>query len=496
MKRWVAAACCAFSLFAAGSFADEVKSLVRVGNLTGLQVSALVQEGYDVAKKGDGFAEIVVEKSKISYFTDKGHTVKILVDDLDLYIKKVKSAQTKSDKYFTYESATVQMKKWAEEFKHICRVESIGKSCEGLDIWALKLSDNPEKNEAEPAALIMGMHHSREWPSVEVPMATMKKLIEGYASDPELKKLVDSREIWFVPIVNPDGFKFSQEKSKYWRKNRRNNGNGTYGVDPNRNYGYEWGNVGASSSPSSDTYHGPNAFSEPEVCAIRDLARREKFQASISGHTYSELILYPFSYGYDVPNPDQKVFEKMAGDMSKFNGYKPITSADLYPAMGDSDDFLYGELKVLAFTFELCSTFIPSPGEIKNFNSINVPAYLYLIEKAGTYGLLTPSGEDEIVNALDFDSGIKAIKDISQLFAGEANASVRNEVLARIKTISLKVAELVDQQLKAGSTDYLEILRNTPEAAQALDFVSKKVLFNSEHGQAYRGDIIEAVKNR
>ncbi|MFZ5949061.1 MAG: M14 family metallopeptidase [Candidatus Rifleibacteriota bacterium] len=496
MKRWVAAACCAFSLFAAGSFADEVKSLVRVKNLTSKQITSLVNQGYDVAREGKGFAEIVLEKSKINDFVYKGHPVKIIIDDLDAYIKKVQAAQTKSDKYFTYESASAQMKKWAEEYSHICRVESIGKSCEGLDIWALKLSDNPEKDEAEPAALIMGLHHSREWPTVEVAMATMKKLIEGYESDAELKKLVDSREVWFVPIVNPDGLKYSQEKSRYWRKNRRNNGNGSYGVDPNRNYGYQWGNVGASSSPSSDTYHGPHAFSEPETCAIRDLAKREKFQASISGHTYSELILYPFSYGYNIPNPDQKVFVKMAGDMAKFNGYDPKVSADLYPAMGDTDDFMYGELKSLSFTFELCTTFIPAATEIDKFNSINVPAYLYLIDKAGTYGLVTPSGDEELINGLDFESGAAAIKDIVSLFNGEDHISVRNEVLARIEKISQRVADLVNQQLKEGSTEYWQILQAMPEASLAISFVRNRVLFNNAHGESYRSDIIEAVKNR
>lgn len=495
MKRWVVAACCAFSLVAGGAFADEVKSLVRVKKLTSKQITSLVQQGYDVAKEGKGFAEIVIDRSQINDFVNKGHPVKVLIDDLDQYIKTVQAAQTKADKYFTYDTCTAQLKKWAEEYSHICRVESIGKSHEGRDIWALKLSDNPEKDEAEPAALIMGLHHAREWPSVEVPMATIKKLIEEYSLEPEVKKLVDSREVWFVPVVNPDGLVYSQEKSRYWRKNRRKNANGTYGVDLNRNYGYQWGNVGASSSPSSDTYHGTNPFSEPEAVSIRDLALREKFQASISFHTYSELILYPFGYGYNIPNPDQKVFVKMAGDMAKYNDYRPQNSAELYPAMGDCDDYLYGDRKMLSFTFELCSTFIPSASQIDSFNSLNVPAVIYLIDKAGTYGLVPASGDEELIASLDFDSGVKAIKDLVDLFAGDENISSRNEALAKIEKISLRVADLVNQDLKNGSTDSLQVLKSMPQATLAISFVRNRVLFNSAHGEFYRDEIVDELKN-
>ncbi|MDN5279557.1 MAG: carboxypeptidase [Clostridiales bacterium] len=495
MKRWVVAACCAFSLLGGAAFSQEIKSLVRVKKLTSKQVTQLVQQGYDVAKEGKGFAEVVINKDEINDFVKKGHPVKVLIDDLDRYIQQIQAGQTKSDRYYTYDTATAQLKKWAKDYSHICRVESIGKSYEGRDIWALKVSDNPEKDEAEPAALIMGLHHAREWPSVEVPMATIKKLIEEYASNGEVKKLVDSREVWFVPIVNPDGLIYSQEKSRYWRKNRRANSGGTYGVDLNRNYGYKWGNVGASSSGYSDTYHGTGPFSEPEACAMRDLALREKFQASISFHTYSELILYPFGYGYNIPNPDQKIFVKMAGDMANFNDYRPQNSAELYPAMGDSDDFFYGDCKILSFTFELCSTFIPSASQIDNFCNQNVPAVIYLIDKAGTYGLVTPSGDEELINALDVDSGLNALEDVVSLFGNEADINVRNEVLTRVEKISLRVAELVNEDLKNGSTETWQKVKELPQASLALSFIRNRVMFNSAHGDFYRDDILEEVKN-
>ncbi|MGM0598238.1 MAG: M14 family metallopeptidase [Candidatus Rifleibacteriota bacterium] len=494
MKRYFIVACCIFTLCTNALLASPVNSLVRIKDLSQQQIQKFVNDGFDMAKTGNDFAEVVVTDSQLNKLKNKNYSIEILIENLDDYIKSVQAGQTKNARYYTFDTATDQLKKWAEEYKEICVLKSIGKSCENRDIWALKVSDNPQKDEAEPAALIMGLHHAREWPSVEVPMATIKKLLEDYNDKQELKHLVDSREIWFVPIVNPDGLVYSQEKSKYWRKNRRDNGDGNYGVDLNRNYGYKWGNTGASSWTSSNTYHGTGPFSEPEACAIRDFATKEKFQASISFHTYSELILYPYGYGYNIPNPNKEIFVKMSNKMAEFNRYRPQNSADLYPAMGDSDDFLYGELKVLSFTFELCSTFVPSATQINDFCNLNVPAVLYLIDKAGTYGLVSPSGSDEIISALDFKTAHDAIKDINNLYKSSPNIKVRNEVLNKIEKISLRLAELTVEDLKNGSSEKWNKINELSQASLVKSFVRTRVLFNNSHGEFYRQDIIEQIK--
>jgi hypothetical protein len=294
-------------------------------------------------------------------------------------------------------------------------------------------------------------------------------------------------------MVNPDGMTYSQEKSRMWRKNRRDNKDGRFGVDPNRNWGYQWGNVGSSNSTYSDTYHGPHAFSEPEVCAVRDLAIREKFNASISCHTYSELILYPFGYAYNVPNPDQKIFKKMAGDMSRFNGYTPQNSAELYPAMGDSDDYLYGELKTLAFTFELCSTFIPSPSQIDDFCGDNVPAVMYLLEKAGTYGVIATVGNEDIIGQLDFNSAIGAVEDAQALFDNDDHMKIRNDVLDKVESVSKRIADLVTIDLKNGNTDTFERVKKSGVAGLALSFIKNRVLFESAHGDAFSDEILQQI---
>lgn len=496
MRRFLVACACGFSMFlASASYAAPVQSLVRLQNLNSSQISQLANEGYDIPKTGKDFAEIILEGPQIQSFVMKGYKLKVLVRNLDDYIKTVKIAQTKTDSYYNFASMQSQLKKWEETSPDICKLESIGKSHEGRDIWALKISDNPQVNEAEPAALLMGAHHAREWPSIEVPMATALKLIEEYRTNEEVKRLVDSREIWIVPMVNPDGVTYSMEKSRFWRKNRRNNGS-SYGVDLNRNYGYQWGNVGSSNSGSSDTYHGTGPFSEPESQAIRNFVEREKFQASISYHTYSELILYPFGYAYNVPNPDSKIFEKMAGDMSKFNGYTPQNSAELYPAMGDSDDYLYGEKKVLSFTFELCRTFIPDASQIDGFTKTNVPAAIYLIDKAGTYGLVTPSARDELFAALDFEGSRRALVDAVDLFGRENNIAMRNEALKQLEKISRRAAAIVCEDLKEENLDSWKDLSSLPQAELAISFVRNRVLFEGAHKTGvYSPEVLSVIKN-
>ncbi|HNV70637.1 MAG TPA: M14 family metallopeptidase [Candidatus Ozemobacteraceae bacterium] len=429
---------CMLALLAFATGAWAVESLVQIKGLSHDQIVDMANAGYDIPAHGPDFIEVVVDTQQLKTLKQEGVEHKVVVSDLGAMVRRRLSAQKEAAQpYYTYATMVETMKKWVAAYPTICRMESIGKSYENRDIWALKISDNPEKNEKEPAALIMGAHHSREWISVEVPMATAKAMLEGFGTDERLTRLVNERETWFVPMVNPDGVTFSQTSQQFWRKNRRKNANGTYGVDPNRNYGYKWGAVGSSNSPSADTYHGTGPFSEPETCAIRDFATREQFSADISFHSYSELILYPFSWGYpdEAPNPHQELFATFAQEMAAFNRYRPQVSSDLYPSMGDTDDFMYGELKSLSFTFELARQFIPPQAEIPKINAVNVPAVLHLIEKAGTYGLVSPTGEEQITELSATDL-IAAIKDLTPLAKADDIAArlqkVQNQLVLRV----------------------------------------------------------------
>ena len=244
----------------------------------------------------------------------------------------------------------------------------------------------------------MGCHHAREWISVEVPFLFGKYLLDNYGLDPQVRALVDAAEIWIVPIVNPDGLEYSIHVYRYWRKNRRANADGTFGVDINRNYGYAWGadNEGSSGYPGSDIYRGTGPFSEPETAAVRTLFASAgiDFRALISFHSYGQYILYPWGYTA-APAPDDAalgtVAAAMAGLMAGVQGtaytYGQASQA-LYLTNGDTVDWAYSLRGAPAFTVELPPVDIDHGGFFNDEAAIgavfeeNLPAMLYLARYA------------------------------------------------------------------------------------------------------------------
>jgi murein tripeptide amidase MpaA len=298
------------------------------------------------------------------------------------------------------------------ESSGIAKVESIGLSVEGRQIWAIKISDEPSVNDQdEPDVLFVGLHHAREWISAEVPYYLAVNLVHEYDYDSALKTLIDNSEIWVVPVVNPDGLEYSRTHDRDWRKNRRDNGDGTFGVDLNRNYGYMWGlDSGSSDVTSALDYRGPYAFSEPEVIAIRDLISNptKEFQAVLSYHSYSQLILYPWGYTNELA-PDSNVMGTLAAEMSDLirnvNGedYTPQQASQLYLTSGDLTDWVYGIRDVPAFTIELRPEWwqiIPGfelpESQILDTCEENWPAALYLMR----WVVLSQGG------FMDFENGV------------------------------------------------------------------------------------------
>src|SRR5829696_7337694 len=177
----------------------------------------------------------------------------------------------------------------------------------------------PNRRTGVRKLLFMGCHHAREWLAVKVPFLLARELIER-ADEAPIAGWLGKGESWIAPMVNPDGHAFCRGHNRLWRKNRRPNPDGSFGVDPNRNYGYMWGVLNTSSHvPSDDTYIGPRAFSEPETRAIRDLVAAEKFAGLITYHSYSQLILYPWGYTVDeiVDPVDRAALSGLAKDMAR-----------------------------------------------------------------------------------------------------------------------------------------------------------------------------------
>ena len=254
----------------------------------------------------------------------------------------------------------------------------LGQSIEGRDIWAFKVSDNPEQDEDEPEVLFTALTHAREPVGMMNLFYFVQLMGEEYESDPELTFLVNNREMWFLPVVNPDGYVYNESIQPngggMHRKNRldTNCGNGTdRGVDLNRNYGFGWGanDTGSSPNPCHTTYRGDSAFSEPETQAVRDFIINRNFINVMHYHTYSNVYIHAFGDASLPDEPDLTTFREIGNEMARFNGYPVGTGYELigYTVNGDAVDWTYGDQGLISFTPEVGSYlngFWPSESDI------------------------------------------------------------------------------------------------------------------------------------
>ncbi|MGK2850742.1 MAG: M14 family zinc carboxypeptidase [Candidatus Limnocylindrales bacterium] len=284
--------------------------------------------------------------------------------------------------YHTYPEMAAEVAQAVADHPAIVRRLSIGKSHQGRDLWAVKISDHVATDEAEPEVLFDGLHHGDEHMSLEMTLAILRWLTDGYdAGDATIRELVDTREIWIVFAVNPDGATYDIAGSgtyRNWRKNRQpTSGSNSIGTDLNRNYAYRWGCCGGSSAtPSSSRFRGRSALSAPETRAMtafvksRVVGGRQQIRAAISFHTTGRLVMYPFGYTLtntprDMTRDDRAVFVELARRMAATNGYRAIQASDLYISSGTSRDWLYGAYRTFAFTIEMSPDSTPFPTDEK-----------------------------------------------------------------------------------------------------------------------------------
>jgi hypothetical protein len=317
----------------------------------------------------------------------------------------------RDSRYHSYTEMVADIKVVEAAKPSIVDVFSIGKSYQNRDIWAAKISDNVVVDEAEPEILFDALHHAREHFTVEQALYLLHTLADGYGPDAIVTDLVNTREIWIIFAVNPDGFEYdltctSGTHAPYcaWRKNRQPNaGTTAIGTDLNRNYEYRWGCCGGSSgSPSSITYRGASAFSAPETRVVRDFVNGrviggiQQIRAHITLHTNGELILWPYGYTKtDIPADmtvdDHSVFVTMGKAMAARNGYHPEQSSDLYITDGDQIDWLYGRHRIFSYTWELYppetatvwGDHYPADENIAAQTARNRTALLYFISAGG-----------------------------------------------------------------------------------------------------------------
>ncbi|WLR41229.1 M14 family zinc carboxypeptidase [Bacillus carboniphilus] len=425
-------ACSPMFIHAEKAFANEEKQKVKVLDVnTKEERTKVAQSGAVIEEIGEDYVVVVGLTSEIEQIKKD---FKIQKQELLNDYAKIFDFPPSDSEYHNYDEMVEEIEQAVDDHSDIVEKFTIGNSYENRDLVAVKISDNPTVDEDEAEVLYVGLHHAREHLTVEMTLYLLELFTDNYGLDTQITDLVNSKEIFIIFNLNPDGGEYDIQDGGYdfWRKNRQPNSGSSYvGTDLNRNYGYNWGCCGGSSgNPYSDTYRGTSAFSAPETAAIRDFIEgrvvdgKQQITTAISFHTYSELILYPYGYTYtDVPSDmsqdDYDVFVEMAEQMGALNGYTPQQSSDLYVTDGDMSDWAYGDQGIFAFTFEMYPTssnpgFYPPDEVIDEETERNKEAVLYLTEQADCpYGVIGKEGQycgddggndGEIVFEDDFES--------------------------------------------------------------------------------------------
>ncbi|MCD4818067.1 MAG: carboxypeptidase regulatory-like domain-containing protein [Candidatus Cloacimonetes bacterium] len=417
------------------------KKVVRIENPTSQVLELFRNQKWDIASINlPEYIDLVVSKDDEIFLTNS--EIEFKITQTETQLSENLSISKDLGLYHTYEETLEQLQLYEAQYPNICKLYDIGDSWGKIyyengnaayqdfnhEIWAIKVSDNVEIEEDEPCIYYLGEHHAREPISLEVVLAILDHTLMGYNDNTQITDNVNNSQIWFVPLVNPNGHKVvTDETNLWWRKNTRDNNengimevtdaNGIDGVDPNRNYSWEWGLTGSSDDWYSIVYHGPYPFSEPEVEAVKNLIESHHFIAGITYHSYSELVLFPFGYANGVNAPDRDALEELAismaitisADGTASGHYTPQSAWELYPCMGTTDDYSYGEHGIFSFTVELGTQFIPPDDQIEEISQENIEAAMILMNRMNqsiVLGHITDANTNEPVIATIYVDGV------------------------------------------------------------------------------------------
>ncbi len=330
----------------------------------------------------------------------------VLIEDVEALIRQQQTDFVPQDgnlfgRYLTLAEVHDAMRQLARQNPRLVQMIQVGQSVEGRPIYALRLTRDPQRARVyanRPQVVLNACQHAREWITVSVALYLGYALVAGYSNDVRIQRYLDRLEVYIIPVVNPDGYEFSWATNRLWRKNRRYLGTNSqglpiYGVDLNRNWGYQWGGVGSSGQRSSETYRGPAPFSEPETYALsRWMMSLPTLRAHIDIHSYSQLILYPWGFTNELP-PFNSVFARVGQAMQsaiqsvygEVYTLGPIYTT-IYPASGGMTDWVFGVKGALSFTYELRDTgqygFLLPPEQILPNSEEVFPAVLELLQWA------------------------------------------------------------------------------------------------------------------
>jgi len=390
-------------------------AMLAVEDASGGGPAGLVSGGYDLIGAGlGGQAVLIATADDQARLEAAGYRFTILQADLEARDAARRGKGVGFGAFHTYSETVDRLDELHTLYPSLTTAKySIGMTGEGRTLWAMKVSDNPDASENEPQVMFNGTHHAREPMSNEACLLLIEYLCSHYDTDTRIRRLVDEREIYFVPIVNPDGYVYNETTypngGGYWRKNRSDNGDGTFGVDLNRNYTYQWGLTGSSANPEYEDYRGPAAGSEPETQAMMAFSVAHEFQVVQDFHTFRGMTLFPWGYTTDHC-PDDAAFRDIGAQMTAQNGYGPGQSPEiLYYTSGGAEDWQYGEQTIKGKTFAFSNEigwgvdgFWPLDSRIPQLFRENLEPALHLIEIAGpsvqalTYDVSGGNGNDRL----------------------------------------------------------------------------------------------------
>ncbi len=502
-------------------------------------IKILAKEGFaadDILfNKIDNSAEIFVDENEFSKLKNLGMNFEILIDDwLKYYTERLSERKNFAvDKnqlaikngiakfnlgsmggFYTLEEVYNKLDSMNLEYPNlITKKDSIGKTVEGRPIYFVKISDNPNSDEDEPEVLYNALIHAREPQAMMTLIYFMYYLLENYETDASVKYLVDNRELYFIPVINVDGYLHNAEIAPQggglWRKNRKLNPDNSFGVDLNRNFGPQeyWNapNDGSSTVPQDITYRGTAPFSEPETQTIKNFLAERNFVNCLNYHTYSNLLIYPYG-AKESETPDSLTFREFARDMTKYNNYTYGTDLQTvgYATRGNSDDFMYdGDTlshgKIFAMTPEVGSLadaqesgFWPFPERIIPLAKDNLFPNIYYAWIAGGYPSISKIahspeyfnyGDSVSISLVVKNKGLSDAENISLEIIPIENASTYQSEIFSIQNLKartesdskINVKLKVDLQSKTKSYLKLKAVTKINEIIVSTDTISLQI---------------------
>jgi len=361
---------------------DHVHALHKMNTALGFEVDFWRESG-KVGRYADFMVAADQEKPVRDFLAAYGVTPKVIVEDVSVLVdrsmKEIQEApaidwKAVSDdpnafplnQYHTHADINAWIQVVANSYPTFVTIGTLGKSLQGRDMNFLRIG-TPGNN--KPVLWFDAGIHAREWVASATAVYTIQQLTSGYATT--YKTLLDAIDVVILPNANPDGYEYSRTNDRMWRKTRSGPRNGCYGVDPNRNWSFHWGEAGVSTNPCSDIYCGPSSFSEVEAQNMKRYldANAASIKGVLTLHSYGQYWIYPWGYKTGTYPPDVAELRALgvqaaAAIRAVHNQvYTVDNSADsLYPAAGASDDYSKSIGVKWVYTVELRPTDSSSVG--------------------------------------------------------------------------------------------------------------------------------------